>query len=116
VTTVNLEKEQTSKILEMKVFSDLKGIDIPPNGLVQLEFSKKINMWSNRRPGWSSNFNYGWFNYITPYFSMNKIEDKNKRLTARYLGARQQDTMRANTFSHRPSTCINTKPFRWASI
>lgn len=103
LTYINLYKEQTSKILEMKVFSDLKGIDgNEPNGLIQLEVSKKLNFLTMRWPvpddgkkGYAK-VNYGLFNYITPMFSMNKIEDKGKRLTPNYTGANYPDTNNAN--------------------
>ena len=100
ITSVNLLKEKTSKILEIKVFSDLKGIDnTAPNGLVQLEFSKKLNFWIKRRSWFNNRVNVGLFNYITPYFTVNKIENNNKRLTAMYMGTQQQDTTRPNTFA-----------------
>ncbi|MBN9382020.1 MAG: hypothetical protein J0H74_14730 [Chitinophagaceae bacterium] len=99
VTSINLLKEQTSKILELKVFSDLKGIDNDnPNGLVQLELSKKLNFWNNRSE-WLRLFNIGFFNYLTPYFTMNKIENNNKRLTVSYQGSQQRDTLKPNTFA-----------------
>lgn len=99
ITSINLLKEQTSKILELKIFTDLKGIDnTTPNGLVQLELSKKLNFWNNRRE-WFRLVNVGFFNYLTPYFTMNKIENNNKRLTVSYQGSQQQDTLKPNTFA-----------------
>ena len=98
-TTVNLYKERTSKILELKVFSDLKGIDNDnPNGLIQFELCKKFNFWNMREE--IRNFgNYGFFNFITPYFSMNKIENNNKRIILPYMGIQQADTNQANVYA-----------------
>jgi hypothetical protein len=102
ITSVNLYKELTSKILEMKVFSDLKGIDNnEPNGLIQFELTKKLNFLSMRFPVPSkrSKLNLGLFNYFTPTFIMNKIEDNNKRLVPSYIGTKFPDTLKANVFS-----------------
>jgi hypothetical protein len=102
ITSINLYKELTSKILEMKVFSDLKGIESDePNGLIQLELSKKLNFLSMRwpLPKKRSKVNIGLFNYFTPSFAMNKIEANNKRLTPSYIGTRFPDTLRPNVFA-----------------
>lgn len=99
-TVVNLEKERTSKILELKVFTDLKGIEADnPNGLVQLELSKKLNFWNIRRRGLWNLYNYGFFNYLTPSFAMTKIENNNKRLPVQYIGSAEPDTARPNSFA-----------------
>ncbi len=99
-TVVNLKKERTSKILELKVFTDLKGIDNDnPNGLVQLELSKKMNFWNNRHKGIWNLYNIGYLNYLTPGFSMSKIENNNKRLPVQYVGSQQPDSSRPNNFA-----------------
>lgn len=99
-TTVNLKKERTSKILELRVFTDLKGIEEnTPNGLVQFELSKKLNFWNSRKPIFGNLFNAGLFNYITPSFSMTKIENNNKRLAVSYIGSQEPDTGRANVYA-----------------
>ncbi|HUP13389.1 MAG TPA: hypothetical protein VM187_14290, partial [Niastella sp.] len=102
VTKVNLYKEKTSKILELRIFSDLKGFEGDnPNGLVQVELMKKLNFltWRKPIPKWRNWFNVGVFNYVTPYFTMNKIEKNNKRLIPSYFGTQAQDTMRANVYA-----------------
>jgi hypothetical protein len=100
ITTVNLYKENTSKILELKVFSDLKGIDNDnPNGLVQLEFSKKLNFLTMRFKALNNAMNVGFFNHFTPGFAMNKIENNNKRLVLSYFGTNRVDTFSANVFA-----------------
>jgi len=101
-TEFNLYKELTSKILEMKVFSDLKGLgDGEPNGLVQLELCKKINFLTFRWPVpvKRAKVNIGLFNYFTPSFAMNKIENNSKRLTPQFMGTRYPDTSRPNIFA-----------------
>ena len=98
---LQLFKDQTTKILELKVFSDLKGAgEENPNGLIQLEFSRRFNFLSKRHNvtrddiwilkclqnkmslarKYESLYNYGWFNYVTPQFSLNKIEQTNRNL------------------------------------
>lgn len=96
----NLKKELTSKILELKIFTDLKGIEQNnPNGLVQMELSKKLNFWNNRRSFIKNLFNIGLLNHFTPQFTLNKIEDKAKRLPLQYIGSREPDTSRPNTYA-----------------
>lgn len=102
ITKVNLLKEKTSKILELKIYSDLKGFEGDnPNGLVQVEFSKKLNFLTRRMPipRWRNWFNIGALNFVTPYFTMNKIEKNNKRLVPTYFGSQGKDTMRANVYA-----------------
>ena len=103
VTVVNLYKEKTSKILELLIFSDLKGIEGDnPNGLIQFELSKKLNFLNHRR-GWSGAsgniLNFGFLNFATPFFSMNKIEKNNRRLIPGFMGTRQKDTLLPNNFA-----------------
>ena len=89
VTEVNLYKEQVSKILQARIFSDLKGFSgSNPNGLVQLELSKKLNLWSKRKPfGTRELSNIGWLNYITPSGSLSKIESTDKNLVLNTLNS-----------------------------
>jgi len=101
-TTLNLYKEKTSKILELKIYSDLKGIEgEQPNGLVQFELSKKLNLYTKRFPipKWGNWFNIGFLNYVTPYFTMSKIENNNKRLVPSYYGSQEKDTSKPNVFA-----------------
>jgi hypothetical protein len=51
VKEIPLYKDQTSRILEVQVFSDLKGADDNnPNGLIQIDLAKKLNFFSIRGP------------------------------------------------------------------
>ena len=66
-------RERSSRILKAKIFSDFVGLDeTEPNGLIQTEISKKIDLLSIRRKLWSPkkikkfridprNYNVGWF-------------------------------------------------------
>ncbi|MES2777187.1 MAG: hypothetical protein V4722_23625 [Bacteroidota bacterium] len=105
ITIINLYKEQTSRILEARIFSDLKGIDGEnPNGLIQLELSKKINLWSQRKPfKTGTSTNYGLFNYMTPQFAMNKIESNQKRLVLNHF-----DTVSSAVNGDKPLTYTST--------
>jgi hypothetical protein len=100
VKEVSLYKDQTSKILELQVFSDLKGADNNnPNGLIQLELNKKLNFFSQRYNAtwkilpwhwgngktYENKANFGLFNYITPQFSIDKIENNQKRLILNHI-------------------------------
>ncbi|MBC7947031.1 MAG: hypothetical protein H7Y42_04065 [Chitinophagaceae bacterium] len=99
-TVINLQKERTSKILELKVFTDLKGIeDDNPNGLVQIELSKKMNFWNTRVPVFRNLFNIGVLNYFTPSFTLSKIEKNNKRLPVQYIGSQEPDAERPNHYA-----------------
>jgi hypothetical protein len=100
-TSIDLKKEKTSKILELRVYTDLKGIENEnPNGLVQVELAKKINFLNQRREVGKRNvFNIGLFNYITPSFTLSKIEEKRKRLPIRYMGSTQADPAVPNTYA-----------------
>ncbi len=90
---VALYKEQSAKVLELKVFSDLRGVDNDnPNGLIQFALSKKLNFWSKRYRFFGNWANYGWINYITPRFEMNKIEENQKRLVSNTIYNREMPT------------------------
>lgn len=77
---IELKKENTRKILQAKVFTDLLGISPEkPNGLIQTEVSKRI-LINSFRHGVDGSANYGLFNFVTPTLQISKIEDKLKRL------------------------------------
>lgn len=101
LTEVNLFREKTSKILEVQVYSDLKGVDEDnPNGLIQVEFSKKLNFWTRRYPAdRMGKNNYGFFNYFSPEFTLNKIENKQKFSPVDYFGVNPLDSSKPNTFT-----------------
>ncbi|NML22837.1 hypothetical protein HHL16_18270 [Pseudoflavitalea sp. G-6-1-2] len=74
---VELKKEKRSKILTVKTFTDLVGVQgDQPNGLIQIEASRKFNLWTARIG--SKYFYYGALTYLEPRAVMSKIE-QNKR-------------------------------------
>jgi hypothetical protein len=84
-----LKKAPTYRLLEAKVFSDFVGLDATePNGLLQTEINKRINLWTNRKPlpilGLERN-NYGWLSFVEPSLTLSKIEDHNRYLELDYL-------------------------------
>jgi len=80
-----LYKEYRSKIITVKAFSDFIGVrDDQPNGLIQFEASRKMNIWTKRKRfigmplGETS---YFWIlTYIEPRLTISKIENNNKAL------------------------------------
>ncbi|MDR3713298.1 MAG: hypothetical protein P4L51_10815 [Puia sp.] len=131
IKEVVLYKDQTSKILELQVFSDLKGADDNnPNGLIQIDLAKKLNFFSMRsqisgriwpwhwgiwpthwhvwNPGWHKSSyenlgNIGLFNYVTPYFTLDKIENNDKRLILDHI-----DTLSYAADTSKPITYAST--------
>jgi len=68
-------KSPQSKLFAVKVFSDFVGInENNPNGLVQIEIDKRINLWTKRVKKWSR------FTFLNPYFEWSKIEEHNRTL------------------------------------
>jgi len=113
IKEVALYKDQTSKILEMQVFSDLKGADNNnPNGLIQLELNKRLNFFSRRtniswqflhkkekKKAYESFANFGLFNFVTPEFTIDKVEENQKRLILDHI-----DTLTLAADTSRPLT------------
>jgi len=76
-----LFKERNSQILKTKVFTDFLGLrNDEPNGILQLEFSKPISIYTKPRAGLYTKFYYQWFSTIEPTFTLNKIEDDDNQL------------------------------------
>lgn len=77
-----LKKDPTYRLFEGRIYSDLVGLSrTSPNGLVQVEINKKINLvtWRNAW-GKSEWANSGIFGYITPSVTFSKIEQSNRDL------------------------------------
>ncbi|MDO7850938.1 hypothetical protein [Hymenobacter convexus] len=76
-----LPKIETTKILQARLYTDLAGVKSDnPNGLIQVEVSKKFvfgSPWSKISP----NYQFQALSYLTPSFSLNKIEQQNRYLT-----------------------------------
>ena len=80
---ITLYKEETSKLFEARVFSDFVGLDgKEPNGLLQTEISKRLNLITSRPFGKGISFwsNLGIFSWLEPTVTLSKIENNNKIL------------------------------------
>jgi len=98
ITSVNLLKENTSKILAMEIFSDLNGVsNDSPNGLIQIDLSKKLNIWTFRFG--AKNTNWGFVNFFVPEGTLSKVENEKKHLIVNYFGKSQSDPTKPNTFA-----------------
>ncbi len=101
VKSVNLNRENTSKILAVQIFSDLKGASGDnPNGLIQIDFSKKLNMLTQRWPfPWSYSTNYGVLNYFIPEATLSKVENNQRHLILNYQGSSPTDPAKPNAYA-----------------
>lgn len=72
-----LYKEKTENLFDSKIFTDLNAYgEQNSNGVVQVEISKEIAINTHRYACNSRRYtNYGFFQYINPYFSYSKLED-----------------------------------------
>jgi hypothetical protein len=84
-----LKKEQYYKIFEAKVYSDFVGFfgEDKPNGLVQTEISKHVNLLTYKRAArfFGGRLIFGGLGYIEPEVTISKIETNNKRLELEYI-------------------------------
>lgn len=80
-------KEPVSRLIQATVFSDFMGIEEDkPNGLIQTEIYRRINLRTIRNQLWGSkNVNWGMFQYLRPKVSISKVEDKERVLFLDYL-------------------------------
>lgn len=75
-----LRKEKRSQILVLKAFTDFVGVDDDhPNGLIQFEASKRINLLTKRYQ-WGNKSYHGVFTFIEPRILFSKLEQNNKYL------------------------------------
>lgn len=81
-----LEKETTAKLFELKTYSDFVGFDQQnPNGLIQFEIDKRINIRTGRfKIPRAIRINGGIMQFITPTVVKSKIEENNKFLLLNY--------------------------------
>jgi hypothetical protein len=82
---LELKKEKTSKLFEAIVYSDFIGIDKNrPNGLIQTEISKRININPTRID--NAKFlkfigdGFGYLQYLKPSITISKIEEDNRSI------------------------------------
>lgn len=80
---VNLTKQSSIHIIDGKTFTDLNGFnEKSPNGLVQVELSRRFNLNTHRNQARKAN-NYGFFLYLNAQVNFSKIENKLKGLPLR---------------------------------
>ncbi len=81
--SIELFKEETSKLFEARVFSDFVGLDDKAaNGLLQTEVAKRLNI-NTKRP-FAKNYYilsfFGYLSWIEPTITLSKIEQNNRNL------------------------------------
>jgi hypothetical protein len=80
---VELKKEKRSKILTARAFTDFVGVQADePNGLIQIEASKKFYINTAKYGGSYMYHSFG--HYVEPVLSISKIEKKNNALPLTY--------------------------------
>lgn len=84
---IELKKEQSSKILSARIYSDFLGFkESNPNGLIQAEIEKEIPLWTKRFPSpfFGPTANKGFFNYVKLNLTFSRIEDREQNLQVSY--------------------------------
>lgn len=82
---VILHRAKSSEIVSGTFFTDFTGLrEDKPNGLLETEFYKRINILTNRWSlGYRLNASLGIFQYIRPTLSITKVEENNRDLILR---------------------------------
>lgn len=78
-----LFKAPSAKLFQLNLFSDFVGLnENNPNGLVQAEFTKRINLWTKRTSFWPFNKlgGVGVLSHMTPDLQFTKIEENNRSI------------------------------------
>jgi hypothetical protein len=74
-----LYKLPVSKLFRVNFFSDFIGLDdANPNGLVQIEVSKRLNLNTHRKSLLKGGLSG--FTHLTPFFTWSKIEENNRSM------------------------------------
>ncbi len=77
---VKLYRSKKVDLLDSKIYSDLLGLaDKNPNGIIQTEISKRVNLFTYRTPG-NYKTNYGFFNFMDFEGTISKFEQKERYL------------------------------------
>lgn len=82
-TLVELKKEKTAEIIDVQIYSDLAGVQLGnPQGLIQVNFSKKIDIFSKYKQKTKNvvNHNYSFLRYVKPELIISKIDQKDQFL------------------------------------
>lgn len=78
---ITLSRERLIRLLDSRIYTDLAGLDeTSPNGLVQIELSRRFNFLTNRTQNWGKRGDKGILNFVYLYGALTKIEKKLKRL------------------------------------
>jgi len=114
---IQLFKEETTRLFEAHIFSDFIGLqENQPNGLIQTEVSKRINIssvqWKIPRLFYGVFKSYGMFQYISPSLTLSKLEQHNKRLFLGDLDSIRfnpgpNDTSKLTRSAHRYATALD---------
>lgn len=119
-----LHKEETKRLFEAHLFTDFIGLqEDKPNGLVQIELKKRININTTQRISKSWIYwlfrSYGFFHYIEPAVTFSKIEQHNRKLILGDLDSVRQsptnNNQDFNTNLHRYSSCLDLYQYQWLS-
>jgi hypothetical protein len=115
--TLTLYKDETSKLFEAQIYTDFLGLnENKPNGLIQVEASKKINISTVQklvpRPFFLLAHSIGSFQYISPNITLSKIEQHRRSLVLSDLDSLRlnpggNDTTKLNSNLHRYTTLLN---------
>lgn len=110
---VELKKDANSRILEFLVFSDFLGIEQDnPNGLIQVEFEKRINLNTHRLQTfrclnrWFAQ-GIGFFQFVRPALTLSKIEENNRALLATPNDSIRSDSTLASQTVINPVEVLN---------
>jgi hypothetical protein len=77
---LTLKKTPSPEIFTLNIFSDFVGVNQNnPNGLIQTEFSKRINFFT-KRIGLFKQFGIGILTHVMPSFELTKIEQNNREM------------------------------------
>jgi len=123
----DFHKDNSTRILEAKFFSDLSGINASkPNGLIQLEVDKVIPLLTNRRTKsdtywpfrWmiNKNNNYGFFNYIKPEFTWSKIEQNLRSLDLKLESKPVESEHETTTVNTLYASTLDIRQFEMLSV
>lgn len=114
---IKLFKDATNKLFEAQIYTDFLGLsNNRPNGLIQTEISKNINISTVQKaipkPFDLIAHSVGSFQYASPNATLSKIEQHNKYLVLNDLDSLRAnpgiiDTARLKTTKHRFATPLN---------
>jgi hypothetical protein len=123
--SITLYKQVTKKLFEAHIFTDFIGLkEEKPNGLIQTEVSKKININTVqfRSPSFLFKLfkSLGVFQYVRPSVVFSKIEQHNKRLPLKDLDSIRFspgniDTSKFNRSKHRYTTPLELYQYQHLS-